>query len=153
MPAPIDLTGRVVGRLTVLYRAKIPSRGGRMWVCACRCGRQSVVKASYLNKEKTRSCGCAFADAAQMRNIKKFRDLTGKRFGRLLVLDSVFKRFKVMYWQCICDCGSEMIINGHSLKQGLTKSCGCLQRECASEARKRACATQPRRCGRFAKAA
>lgn len=153
MPAPLDLTGRVFGRLTVIRRVENSAKGHTQWLCTCKCGKQTLVKATYLNREKTKSCGCAWTNAWQIRNAKKFIDLTGRRFGRLKVLDSAFKKFKVMYWRCICECGTEMVINGHSLKQGYTKSCGCLQRERASEARKRACATHPRSRGRFAKAA
>ncbi len=141
MPLAVDLTGRVVGRLTVLYRVMNSPKGFAQWLCLCKCGNVTKVKASYLNCERTLSCGCAWTDAWQMRNIKKFRDLEGKRFGRLRVLEMVFKKDKALFWQCLCNCGSEMIINGKSLKRGATKSCGCYQRERASAARRRACAT------------
>lgn len=32
-------------------------------------------------------------------------------------------------WLCRCDCGSEMMTTSHHLREGHTKSCGCLQRE------------------------
>lgn len=32
-------------------------------------------------------------------------------------------------WECICDCGIAKIVLASNLKQGHTKSCGCLQRE------------------------
>jgi hypothetical protein len=86
-------------------------------------------------------------------NAKKFKDLEGRRFGRLKVGEMVFKRKGRLFWRCFCTCGSEMFIDGHSLKSGATKSCGCLQRERASEVRKRAAAEAPRWKGRFAKAA
>ena len=62
-------------------------------------------------------------------------DLTGKRFGRLLVLSQDFncKRSKTTKWVCKCDCGNVKSINGASLRRGLTKSCGCLQSELTSE--------------------
>lgn len=56
----------------------------------------------------------------------KFIDLTGKRFGRLEVIKRSDNVNKETYWLCRCDCGNEKIINGHSLKTGNTKSCGCL---------------------------
>ena len=64
---------------------------------------------------------------------KLFDDLTGKRFGKLVVL-SVDKRAgancnRKSIWLCQCDCGKTTPIWGHSLKHGLTKSCGCLRRE------------------------
>jgi len=57
-------------------------------------------------------------------------DLTGQRFGRLMVLKKVPKpeglKNTNAHWLCKCDCGSEpKIINGKSLRRGITKSCRC----------------------------
>ena len=57
-------------------------------------------------------------------------DLTGKRFGRLVVLNADHKSDKQLwYWKCICDCGRETVVSGDKLRRGATKSCGCLQDE------------------------
>lgn len=69
------------------------------------------------------------------------QDLTGQKFGRLTVLQyEYFKlyknRTKHYYWRCRCECGNEKIINGISLKKGVTKSCGCLQKEQTSNKNK-----------------
>lgn len=60
-------------------------------------------------------------------------DLTGKRFGRLTVIQVTSKRSSQgdIYWKCICDCGKTVIVNGKSLRSSGQKSCGCLQREWA----------------------
>lgn len=59
-------------------------------------------------------------------------DLTGRRFGRLVVIERdgtyyspTFRAFPL--WRCRCDCGTECIVLGNSLRQGTTKSCGCLR--------------------------
>jgi len=64
-----------------------------------------------------------------------FRDLTGKRFGRLTVLrrGPNDNHGKAM-WVCRCDCEKEVKVNGASLVRSLTQSCGCLHRERTSEA-------------------
>jgi hypothetical protein len=59
-------------------------------------------------------------------------DLTGQRFGRLIV-----KRFAGMNrtgarFYCQCDCGGEAISQGIDLKRGDIRSCGCLVREIAA---------------------
>jgi len=54
-------------------------------------------------------------------------DLTGKRFGRLIVIERVVDR-----WSCRCDCGSTKLIQGSYLCSGNTRSCGCLRRETSS---------------------
>ena len=64
---------------------------------------------------------------------KSFReDLTGKRFGRLTVLEFVPNDIKDSCWKCMCDCGNISIVRGHFIKNGNTKSCGCLFRELSS---------------------
>jgi hypothetical protein len=59
-------------------------------------------------------------------------DLVGIRFGRLIVLESSKTKNNRAMWLCICDCGENAVIAGKYLRKGLTKSCGCIQRECAS---------------------
>ena len=61
-------------------------------------------------------------------------DLTGKRFGRLIVTGFAEKRGKkTLCWDCKCDCGKTKIILGASLKNGATQSCGCYNREIATK--------------------
>lgn len=56
--------------------------------------------------------------------MRKSIDITGQRFGRLLVL-----KYSGGLWQCQCDCGVIKGIVGYELLSGKTKSCGCLKRE------------------------
>lgn len=59
-----------------------------------------------------------------------FKNLSGERFGRLVVTKFVGRsRHKKIIFECVCDCGKSVAVIGDSLKRGLTKSCGCLQRE------------------------
>ena len=59
-------------------------------------------------------------------------DLTGQRFGRLVVLGEAEPYFKnwttYRRWLCQCDCGTQKIIRQHCLKNGDTKSCGCYRK-------------------------
>lgn len=56
--------------------------------------------------------------------------MIGKRFGRLVVIKQEdYTKNKTVKWLCKCDCGNEKIIDGSSLRRGLTKSCDCLLRE------------------------
>lgn len=59
-------------------------------------------------------------------------DLTGQRFGRLLVIREYgrSKSGKVT-WLCKCDCGAEVVVISGDLRSERTKSCGCLSRELA----------------------
>ena len=66
----------------------------------------------------------------------KFVDLTGQRFGRLVVIERAGhdKRNQIT-WRCKCDCGNETIASGRNLKIGDKKSCGCLHNELARSKR------------------
>lgn len=60
-------------------------------------------------------------------------DLTEKKFGRLTILKRMASnKWGKSCWLCRCDCGKEKIIVGNNIKSGITKSCGCLQKEKAS---------------------
>lgn len=64
--------------------------------------------------------------------------MTGRRFGRLVVTSGPEQRripsgTTSLYWMCSCDCGNTKLVRGASLRNGTTKSCGCLQREIAGQ--------------------
>lgn len=62
-----------------------------------------------------------------MANVK---DLTGKRFGRLIAVEEVGRSKEgCALWRCLCDCGKETYLATQTLTAGLTKSCGCYRRE------------------------
>lgn len=62
---------------------------------------------------------------------RKFKDLSGKIYGRLTVIERDYaKNKKDIYWKCQCSCGSPIkSIRGDKLKNGDTQSCGCLRTE------------------------
>ncbi|HEL2057774.1 TPA: AP2 domain-containing protein [Streptococcus suis] len=64
-------------------------------------------------------------------------DLTGQVFGRLTVLGDVGKRTKNkgILWHCMCECGTITFVKGANLKNGDSRSCGCLNREARSKRR------------------
>lgn len=58
------------------------------------------------------------------------QDMTGKRFGRLQVLEAEQRgQGRKRYWRCRCQCGNEVVVEESHLKDGHTRSCGCLRRE------------------------
>jgi hypothetical protein len=64
---------------------------------------------------------------------KQVKDIAGKRFGRLVVVgfhDTIaMPNGRAARWQCRCDCGTEVVVIGTSLRRGNTSSCGCISRE------------------------
>ena len=58
----------------------------------------------------------------------RIHDLTGKRFGNLVVIAMSDERFhRQVKWVCKCDCGNIKNIASHKLSTGEIKSCGCMQ--------------------------
>ena len=60
-------------------------------------------------------------------------DLTGQHLGRWTVIEYVGNTRTVAWWKCRCDCGTVRIVNGRRLRDGTSKSCGCLRRELMSK--------------------
>ena len=127
MSKVIDLTNQKFGRWTVLSRAKNNDRGEAMWNCICECGTKKIVHGYTLRKGKSLSCGCLQKEIASK---NAFEDLTGKKFGKLTVINYAGKdNQKNSIWNCQCDCEAKTIIQVRTadLKRGKTQSCGCLK--------------------------
>ena len=62
--------------------------------------------------------------------MRKKIDITGERYGRLVVIRELSKNsIGETMWLCQCDCGRLIILRGSSLRSGNTRSCGCLKGE------------------------
>jgi hypothetical protein len=68
--------------------------------------------------------------------MSKRLDLVGQKFGRLEVVSDVGNKGKQSLWSCVCDCGNSKTVLGNSLRLGITRSCGCLQRENSRDRKK-----------------
>lgn len=119
----LNLVGQRFGKLVVIEEGepRIEPSGKKKirWNCICDCGNTALISTDNLRSGHTTSCGCA----------ANRTDLTGQHFGRLTVIEFV----KNQGWKCQCDCGNIIYVEGSNLKNGNTKSCGCLQRDRASE--------------------
>lgn len=128
------MIGKRFGRLTVLDRAGTHvSAGGQkkpLWLCRCDCGNEATVTSQDLKSGHTKSCGCLPTKQKGDRLI----DLAGRRFGKLVVLeradDYIYTRRDGMVmhtprWECRCDCGNIVTVQGGNLRNGNTTNCGC----------------------------
>lgn len=115
--------GQRYGRLTVLEKTDRRLGGRVVWKCRCNCGNVAYVTASRLKSGATKSCGCAGAHTNRM-------DISGQRFGRLVALEPTDKHlYNSVIWKCRCDCGKTAEVAAINLRNGNTKSCGCLSSE------------------------
>jgi hypothetical protein len=92
--------------------------------CDCDCGNKDVIKVGRgLKSGQSKYCNmhCKENPTGLYKT-----DLTGKKFNRLLVLSYSHTLNRVVYWRCLCECGNMTTVAGSSLKNGGTKSCGCL---------------------------
>jgi hypothetical protein len=123
-----DITGKTFGLLTVLHKSEEKHPRATLWTCKCECGNVKDIKYGTLTDGTTISCGCYKSQL--------FDELTiGKKFGYLTVISrgKTTETGGAHFW-CKCDCGSESKeILGVSLRKGHTFSCGCYQKERASE--------------------
>lgn len=137
-----SMIGTKVGRWTVLREVR--KNGRKYYECRCDCGTVKEVYYRSLTEGKSLSCGCLRAEERSAEAM----DLTGMRFGKLLVLrrDPGRKDGGNYFWICECDCGNRKSIRGTSLvmKNG-TRSCGCDQRAVASQTGRKTVAENARR--------
>lgn len=137
--------GQTFGRLTVLEVVHVErSRPDRTrpetmaaFRCRCACGTVKLVEqpAGRIVTGRTLSCGCINREKIAARMAQKALDLTGRRFGRLVAfrLDLTHGKPVYRYWLCRCDCGRTVHVPQRPLVTGHSESCGCLQRERASQ--------------------
>lgn len=125
----IDLTGQKFGKLTVITLAYTKNKKS-YWLCKCDCGNETIVRSDTLKSGTTQSCGCYHKDCAREQGMKSFDNLTGKKFGRLLVIKRVSEiGEKPVLYECLCDCGNIHVSRASLLRDGTTKSCGCYNKE------------------------
>lgn len=109
----IDYTGKKFNHLTI-----VKELGGGEVLCRCDCGNEVIKNKQKVIKGIIKSCGCI------TRNKIK-RDLTGQRFGMLVVLKPVDEKYNSFI--CKCDCGNKITVTRGHLINGSIKSCGCLK--------------------------
>lgn len=137
MPAKLDLTNQRFGKLIVLREATDEEKqykNGVFWYCQCDCGNIKVTRTHSLRCGETKSCGCYNKTRVAETQRAKVIDMTGKRYGRLLVL--YYDKNSppgLTHWICKCDCGNTISALRDSLISGKVKSCGCLRKELTSQ--------------------
>lgn len=125
-----DFVGSKIGMLTVLKKGdgKVIGKKKQIrrctYVCRCDCGNELEVLGSNLRRKNpnTTSCGCKFLESTKY----NFKDLTGKKFGQLTVLQRLpeYTKTRGALWECICECGNKTKLSSNSLTSGNSVTCG-----------------------------
>lgn len=113
----MELIGKKYGLLNVVEKV-----GREEYKCICDCGNEKIANKYKLLNNHTKSCGC-------IRGKNRIVDITGIKYGMLTPI----KYLSDGKWECICDCGNKKIARSKLLKNGHTKSCGCLNSKLSSE--------------------
>ena len=125
-----NLAGQRFGNLVAVEATAGRKNGYTIWRCRCDCGRTAEIASRSLKNGWTTTCGdsaCKYA-AKEQKLRARYEDLTGKRFGNLLVRGMLAERSSTgqVLWDCLCDCGNTVVAPTGQLKAGYRKSCGCL---------------------------
>lgn len=114
----IDLTNKIFGNFLVVNVNKEKSKTHTYWDCKCLlCNSDKLItiRSDHLTKGTRIDCGCS-------------KDLTGKVFGKLKVIEKDIERTKKklqQYYFCDCECGNKHIsFRASTLNNGTSKSCG-----------------------------
>lgn len=117
-PAP----GSLFGALS--FVGVVDGPGRERWVMRCSCGVERDFDAKNIRRGNSTSCGGPE---------HRCENLSGMRFGRLVVTGGTRGSDGRFRWACVCDCGGSAVVFSASLRSGRTKSCGCLQVDTAFE--------------------
>ena len=129
-----NLIGERFDKLVVIERVEdyiYPSskKHEAKWLCKCDCGNTiTVIHHNLLNGHVHCCKEC---------KSNKLKDIKGQKFGKLTVLeraeDFIGPSGRETQWLCKCDCGNTVVVRGHSLRNGHTKSCGCAAIEASTK--------------------
>lgn len=126
----LDIIGHTFNNWLVLE--EVEKKEGskiRRYRCQCICGTEKIVYQNTLTSGKGKSCGCQ-----QRRNWEsKALKLEDQTFGRLTVLHRLGSKRGMTNWLCKCSCGGMKEATSQALRQGHTKSCGCIRKERAAQ--------------------
>ncbi len=123
-----DITGLRSGMAVALEKTDQKRKGVSLWRCKCDCGKEFLTEAGNIRSGRVQSCGC-------LRNVKRIKDLTGQKFGRLTAVKRLDEKDGTRFlWLCRCECGNEVKASVSALTSGQVISCGCVKKETAKRA-------------------
>ena len=120
-----SIIGQHFGNWEVLSFNRKEKSGKKYYNCRCSCGTEKPVREDHLKSGKTKSCGCL----QKQQNEEKANSHIGEKYGSLTIIGCHKEDYygtKAYFYDCVCDCGNSVSVNGHALFSGHTKSCGCL---------------------------
>lgn len=130
-----DYTNQKIGHLTIKEMLYGYGKHGEGYCrCICECGNECI-KSIYgiLHSRNPAHCGCKTEYYKRIQSNNSRKNLVGMRFGSLVVTEMHYKEGEHTTVTCKCDCGNVIERVATYLTSGDTTSCGCVQRQRASE--------------------
>jgi len=135
-----NLTGKKFGLLKVLRFFDGDSKTNMRWVCQCSCKAKiiKIIRGQSLLSGNSKSCGCIRKEKSSKfiikNNLKRRTDLSGEKYGHLLVLQEIHRSKNYIQYLCKCDCGNIIKRGRSSLlsNKNNNASCGCAAPNCSS---------------------
>lgn len=114
-----NIVGNKYGLLTVIsFQGYNPNykQKEETYLCKCDCGNTTIANKNALLKGEKKSCGC-------IRGKNNYVDLTGKKFGKLTVLERLPNQKGHVIYKCVCECGKYRNAKAEDLKNGSVTDC------------------------------
>lgn len=133
-----DYTGQRFGKLVALERVGLHHDGKSLWKWQCDCGNIIERTTPHIVHGDTKSCGCHRAKVStniltqyrKENNGKPKKNILGLKFNKLIAIEYIGEennRRAIWLWQC--ECGNQIKLQSDVVKNGHTKSCGCLNKD------------------------
>ncbi len=129
-----DLTGQKFGELTVISKSEPPdhiksNRDSAHWLCKCSCGNTQIFRGTSLSRNNYSRCSECAKKARILSSNKKRKSNVGYTKNQLTIIKDLDEYDSNHSLLCIakCTCGKEIKICPTYIKNGNTKSCGCIK--------------------------
>lgn len=119
-----EISGTRYANLVIISFAGI-FEDSALWNCKCDCGRETVIQGNLLRAGRIKSCGCKYL-ALHKRGAAVSVSI-GDKYGKLIVQGRLPTMHGSARWKCLCECGKSTEVISKRLRNGRTKSCGCLR--------------------------
>lgn len=124
--------------LTLIEKIPGTKKTGQYGIFKCDCGNIKKIRINALtNKEPTKSCGCyrkLNSSAVAKQRTRPDPIKMGDKFNHWTIIHFSHKnKYGSKHWRCVCDCGNYATVQESSLINDGSKSCGCYQKEIASQ--------------------
>jgi len=123
--------GKIYNKIKILKEIGRDKQGAKIVLAQCHCGNKFKVLEKNLKNSSTKSCGCLTSRLISKVNYKNsignkyYIDDKKEKYIKVLEEIGYYKTNKIVLVQCYC--GNKFKVLESHLKNGNTKSCGCLQ--------------------------